>query len=135
MEVCPIMNRARTIAPTALLLAITAIWGWTFLIVKDAVASYPVSAFLALRFILAAALLAPFAFRGPWRSGLRLGLLLGLPLAAGYLFQTFGLKTTSAANAGLLTGLYVILTPIFNRLLYSVKIARVTVLCATIGLV
>jgi drug/metabolite transporter (DMT)-like permease len=128
------VKRIQVTLPTALLLAITAIWGWTFLIVKDAVAHYPVSAFLALRFILAATLLAPFAFKGGWRSGLRIGLILGIPLAAGYLFQTFGLKTTSAANAGLLTGLYVILTPIFDRILYSAPVARVTITCAIIGL-
>ena len=37
-------------------------------------------------------------------------------LAAGYLTQTFGLTLTSPGNAGLITGLFVVLTPLLNRL-------------------
>jgi drug/metabolite transporter (DMT)-like permease len=117
-----------------MLLGITAIWGWTFLIVKDAVSSYPVASFLALRFALATLALTPFAIRGfSWRA-FAIGALIGVPVGFGYLFQTFGLTATSAANAGLLTGLFVILTPILDRALYATPIARGTMVVAGAGL-
>src|SRR5438067_2395244 len=110
-----------------MLIGITVIWGWTFLIVKDAVNQYPVMPFLALRFALAAVLLAPLAMWGAYRRrtsppaitlsrkhSLGIGCLVGTVLAAGYVFQTYGLQTTTATNAGLLTGLFVILTPVFD---------------------
>jgi len=117
-----------------MLLGVTAIWGWTFLIVKDAVASYPVLAFLSLRFMLAVVLLAPFAVRGFSRKDLAAGLLIGIPVAFAYLFQTVGLTSTSAANAGLLTGLFVIFTPLLDAVLYRAAIARVTVAATVTGL-
>jgi len=116
-----------------MLLGITAIWGWTFLIVKDAVATYPVLNFLALRFVVATIVLAPFAFRRPTWKTLGVGAGIGLILGAGYLFQTAGLTRTSAANAGLLTGLFVILTPIFDRVFYGSRIAPVTVVAILAG--
>ena len=35
------------------LLLVTAVWGWTFVLVKDAISQYPTLPFLELRFILA----------------------------------------------------------------------------------
>lgn len=129
----PSASALRTLGLVAMLLAVTAVWGWTFLIVKDAVASYPVLAFLAWRFVLASILLAPFVVRGfSWRT-LGMGSSIGVVVAAGYLFQTAGLTETSAANAGLLTGLYVIFTPILEWALYRVQIARVTALAILCG--
>lgn len=129
------LARLKSLAPTAMLVGVTAIWGWTFLIVKDAVASYPVPAFLALRFVLATVLLAPFAWRGLSKKSIGIGLLIGMPVGAGYLFQTAGLTTTGAVDAGLLTGLFVILTPILDRLIYRAPLAKVTVGSALTGLV
>jgi drug/metabolite transporter (DMT)-like permease len=57
-----------------------------------------------------------------------------MPVGAGYLFQTAGLTTTGAADAGLLTGLYVILTPILDRVVYRAPLARVTIASALLGL-
>lgn len=129
------MSRLHAIALTALLLGVTAIWGWTFLIVKDAVATYPVVSFLALRFTFATILLAPFTVRGwTWKT-VATGGFIGVTLALGYLFQTLGLTSTSAAHAGLLTGLFVIFTPILNRLLYATRLASITVASATVGIV
>jgi drug/metabolite transporter (DMT)-like permease len=118
-----------------MLLGITVVWGWTFLIVKDAVAAYPVADFLALRFVLASILLAPLALPGLSRRSLVAGAIIGVPLACAYLFQTLGLVTTSAANAGLLTGLFVVFTPLFDRFLYRTPLASITIMSAIIGLV
>ena len=51
----------KTLLPAALLLVVVAVWGWTFVVVKDAIASFPVVPFLALRFGIGAAAMAPFA--------------------------------------------------------------------------
>ena len=44
---------------TLLLVAVTAVWGWTFVVVQEAIALYGVLPFLAARFVLAGAALAP----------------------------------------------------------------------------
>ena len=46
------LGRRQQLAADGLLLLVTAIWGSTFVMVKDAVATYPVFPFLALRFSL-----------------------------------------------------------------------------------
>jgi drug/metabolite transporter (DMT)-like permease len=99
-----------------LLLAVTAVWGWTFVLVKDAVSQYPTLPFLQLRFALALVVMALVVRRLPTRRELQVGAVIGAVLAAGYLTQTAGLTITSPGNAGLITGLFVILTPVINRL-------------------
>ena len=103
-----------------LLLAVTAVWGVTFVQVKDAVAIYPLFAFLAVRFAIAGATLAPVAagrLRGSWRAGSVLGLL----LAAGYGLQTAGLERTTVSATGFITGLYVVFTPVLAFALFRVR--------------
>src|SRR5918992_1410628 len=95
------------------LVAVTAVWGVTFVQVKDAVAIYPLFAFLAVRFAIACAtLVVPAAprVRTLGRAGLGAGLVLGLLLAAGYGLQTAGLERTTVSSTGFITGLYVVLT-------------------------
>jgi drug/metabolite transporter (DMT)-like permease len=96
---------------------VTAIWGWSFLLVKESVAVYPVFPFLAVRFTLAALLLAPLLLRrlgGGSPQAVRGGVLMGAALFSGYAFQTIGLLYTSAAHSGFITGLFVVLTPVFQ---------------------
>lgn len=107
-------RRPKLLAVLLLLLA-SAIWGSTFVVVKQAIAQTSVLDFLAWRFILAGMLLAvirPQALVRLGRRGWRQGILLGLALAAGYMTQTFGLKYTPAAVSGFLTGLQVVFTPV-----------------------
>jgi len=110
------------------LVAVTAVWGVTFVQVKDAVALYPLFAFLAVRFAIAALVLMPFAWR-PTRAlprrGWAAGVLLGLLLAAGYWLQTAGLERTTVSNAGFITGLYVVFTPLAAVALFRIRIARI----------
>jgi len=49
-----VSERRSQIVAEVLLVAVAAVWGWTFVMVKDAVALYPTLQFLALRFGLAA---------------------------------------------------------------------------------
>jgi len=107
------------------LIAVTAVWGVTFVQVKDAVAIYPLFAFLAVRFAIATGTLAlPAArrVRGLGRGGVAGGTFLGLLLAAGYVLQTAGLERTSVSSTGFITGMYVVLTPLIALLLYRTRI-------------
>jgi drug/metabolite transporter (DMT)-like permease len=111
---------------TTLLLLVTAVWGWTFTLVKDAVAEYGVVSFLAVRFVIGSLALAPWAAGRLTRRSVLLGGWIGLVLAAAYLFQTFGVHYTTATNCGLITGLFVILALLLNRALYGVRVRRLT---------
>jgi drug/metabolite transporter (DMT)-like permease len=108
----------------AALVAVTAVWGVTFVQVKDALELYPLFAFLAVRFAIATLTLAPFAaprLRGVgWTAGTTLGLLLAL----GYALQTAGLQRTTVSSTGFITGLYVVFTPLFAFALFRIRVGR-----------
>ena len=97
------------------MLAVTAVWGSTFVLVRDAVAQVPPFTFIAYRFLAAALLLAalrPRLAAGGQPGLVGAGAVAGLALFAGYGFQTVGLQYTTASNAGFITGLSVVLTPL-----------------------
>ena len=109
------------------LILVTVVWGVTFVQVKDAVAIYPLFAFLAVRYVIASAVLAPAAaprLRAMGREGLVAGAVLGALLALGSALQTAGLERTTVTNTGFITGLYVLLTPLFGLLLFRTRITR-----------
>jgi len=106
---------------------VTAVWGLTFVQVKDAVALYPLFAFLAVRFAIAALVLAAPAagrMRSLGRRGGTAGAALGLLLALGYALQTAGLERTTVSSAGFITGLYVVFTPLLALLLFRTRVGR-----------
>ena len=106
------------------LVAVTAIWGGTFLVVQDAVSRMPVMDFLAFRFALASLVmvaLRPRCLRAVSGRGFLQGVILGLVLGAGYIFQTYGLLYTSAAVSGFITGMFVVLTPVVGWVLLRKK--------------
>ena len=121
------------------LVVITAVWGYTFLIVQSAVGRMPVMDFMAWRFTAAAiAMLAlrPTCLRGITRTELLHGAILGIVLGLGYIAQTFGLLYASAAVSGFITGMFVVLTPVMAWILLRHKTDRHTwlvVALATIG--
>src|SRR5579884_3422948 len=100
-------------ADLALLLA-TALWGTSFVAVKRALADATPLAFLALRFGIAALLLAPATRFRPlpgareWRGGLLLGAL----VAAGFVTQTVGLVTTTPSRSAFIVAVSSILAPV-----------------------
>jgi len=114
------------------LLVVTAVWGVTFVQVKDALEVYPLFAFLAVRFAIASLTLAPLAAPRLRGAGWRPGALLGALLAVGYALQTAGLERTTVSSAGFITGLYVVFTPVFAYLLFRIRVARLVV--AGVGL-
>jgi len=100
---------------TLALVTVTAVWGWTFSVVKEAVARVDVVSFLFWRFLLATAVAGPWWASDMSPRVMRHGALAGLWLAAAYLLQTYGVALTSATNCGLITGMFVIFTPLIQR--------------------
>jgi drug/metabolite transporter (DMT)-like permease len=102
------------------------VWGLTFVMVQDAIELLPTMAFLAYRF-LPAALLVALVFWGSLRrlppAGWRAGVVMGVFLTAGYSFQTLGLEETSASNAGFITGLFVVLTPLMGAIFLRERVS------------
>jgi len=108
------------------------LFGSTFLVVQDAVERASVTAFLAARFLLAAAVLWPIARRRPSSvDEVRHGVLAGLSLLAGYLLQTEGLRHTTSATSAFITYLLVVLVP----LLHSVRTRRPPTGAVVVGVV
>jgi drug/metabolite transporter (DMT)-like permease len=131
---------SRSVTSLLLLVLVTAIWGVTFVQVQDAIAIYPLFAFLAVRFAISTVVLAPFAWRPVLvlpREGLLAGLGVGVLLAAAYAFQTAGLDRTTVASTGFITGLYVVFTPLIALWLFGTRVptpAWVGVGLAVVGL-
>jgi drug/metabolite transporter (DMT)-like permease len=97
-----------------LLVAATAIWGVSFVIVKEALASASPLTFLAVRFATAAVVLAPFTdLRTRFsRAELRAGGLLTLLLASGFAAQAVGLQYTTPARSAFIVALSSVLAPV-----------------------
>jgi drug/metabolite transporter (DMT)-like permease len=99
----------------AALIGASFLFGATFVVVKSALDTMEPLSFLTWRFGIAAALLAILAVprgRQLWRDGA----LTGLALFSGYALQTAGLQYTTASNSALITGLYVVFTPLIVAL-------------------
>src|SRR5256886_6902239 len=140
MSLAQAFGENRAVPALVALIFVTAVWGVTFVQVKDAVAIYPLFAFLAVRFAIATGTLAvPAArrVRDLGRSGVAGGAFLGLLLAGGDALQTAGLERTTVSSTGFITGMYVVLTPLIALLLYRARIGLAAwggVLVATAGL-
>ena len=125
---------------TLLLVAVTAVWGSTFFLIRDLVATVPSADFLAVRFAIAAVAMA-VVFRRQLRALTRrqvgIGVVLGVLYGFAQLLQTVGLEHTDASVSGFVTGTYVVLTPIFAAVLFRDRLPWTTwvaVLLATAGL-
>jgi drug/metabolite transporter (DMT)-like permease len=127
------------VAALALIL-VTAVWGVTFVQVKDAVELYPLFAFMAVRFMIASGTLLVPALapvRRLDRRGLAAGILLGSLLGAGFALQTAGLQRTTVSSTGFITGLYVVFTPLLAMVLFRHRIGPAVwagVVLAVVGL-
>jgi len=127
------------LAPWALL-TVSAAWGLSFVVMKDAIQRQSVNNFLFTRFSLAVIvmiLIRPQTIKLFNKDLLQRGGLAGIFLGLGYIAQTLGLERTGAAITGFITGLYVVLTPLIASLFLKEKITKFTWLCiavATLGL-
>ena len=97
-------------------LAVTAlIWGSTFVVVKDALADVSVFVYLAVRFAMAAVVMALVFWRSVRsldKAAIWAGAQIGFFMFAGYAFQTTGLQFTSPSKAAFITGSSVVIVPI-----------------------
>ena len=125
---------------TILLIAVTAVWGGTFVVVSDIVTHMDVSDFLFWRFLMATTLLFVLRPRAVFKlsSQERLrGVLIGVVLGFGYVFQTVGLQHTSPTVSGFVTGMFIVFTPLLAGPLMKEPVGRAAwfgVALATAGL-
>lgn len=132
-------QRLIKLAPWALL-GVAATWGMAFVVMKDPIAKQNVNSFLFTRFavaVIAMIALKPSVLQKITPEIIRKGLLAGLFLGTGYIFQTLGLAIAGAAITGFITGLYVVATPVIAWIVLRQKIDSYTwgcVITATFGL-
>ena len=128
-------SAAQSRLATLLLVALTAVWGSTFFLIRDLVEVIPPVDFLALRFSLSAVIMLLLFWR-PVRALNRRQLVVGVGLGALYglaqILQTQGLATTPASVSGFITGTYVVLTPVFTSVLLRERVPGST--WAAVGL-
>jgi drug/metabolite transporter (DMT)-like permease len=125
---------------TLLLVAVTAVWGSTFFLIRDLVEHVPSADFLAVRFAIAAVVMAVVFHRQTLaltRREVLIGVVLGVLYGVAQLLQTVGLEHTDASVSGFVTGTYVVLTPVLGAVLLRDRLPGSTwlaVALATAGL-
>jgi drug/metabolite transporter (DMT)-like permease len=103
------------------LVSVTIFWGTTFILSKNVLEEISLASYLAVRLVLAAVFMSIYALphRRKYNSGvLKHGIILGFLLFSSYVFQMGGIRYTSASNAGFITGLNVVLVPLFSVLFF-----------------
>lgn len=125
------------LAETGLVL-VSLIWGVTFVVVKKTMGAMDPFVFNFLRFTMAGVLVfawilvfQPGFLKQLNRTMIWHGLFLGLWQFSGYGFLTCGLVHTSPTNAGFITGLNVIMVPVFSVLFIKQKIDQ----CLALGVI
>jgi drug/metabolite transporter (DMT)-like permease len=102
------------------------IWGATFVVVQDALADASVIVYIAVRFGLAAVVMAVLYWRSLRELTLKTisaGTQIGVFMFCGYLFQVAGLRFTTASKAAFVTGSSVVFVPILISLLTRRRVA------------
>ena len=129
---------SRSLKAHLLLVLTTAVWGATFVQIKDALSDVSPLLFNAVRMGLAgAALVVVFHrhLRSLTRGSILMGGLVGAFLWAGYEFQTTGLRLTTPSKSAFLTGFSVILVPVFLALGWRRHVNRWVILGVMTALV
>ncbi len=96
------------------LIFVAFVWGSTFPIIKLSLKFIDPMSFLVFRFAIASAVMLPFVFKKINRRDAIYGSFVGIPLFLGYATQTIGLNYTSPSMSGIITGIYIVLTPILS---------------------
>jgi drug/metabolite transporter (DMT)-like permease len=103
------------------------IWGATFVVVKSGLNHASPFLFLAVRFTIAAMLMAVFRPKATsriQRDEVFAGMRLAFFMFAGYCFQTAGLQYTTAANSGFVTGSSVVLVPLLLGVFWGRRLTK-----------
>lgn len=120
------------------LLAVTAVWGSTFFLIKDVLDRIPVVDFLGVRFAIAAVVLFVFAPRAVSRLSpqiRRRSIYAGVIYGLAQIMQTAGLAHTDASISGFITGMYVVATPVLAALIFGQRVPWVVWLAVTLATV
>lgn len=128
----------RKLVYMGLLLLVTFFWGVTFPVVQLALNYIGPGPFLALRFLAATVMMAFLLKRGKGLfsfENIKHGFLAGFLLFLGYYFQTVGLKYTTAAASGIITGAYVVFLPIISYLYLKTKVSRMDISASGIAFI
>lgn len=123
-------------AIAGLLLTVAAMWGISFVAMKNTLTRTDVNSFLAARFILAALILIaikPQALRRINRTFFVKGVIIGILLSSGYIFQTFGLTKTTVAKTGFITGLYAVFVPLIAAGLLRRRVTKLQWFAVTLA--
>ena len=109
----------RKLPPEAVLVFITMIWGFTFLVIKLGLAHGGALALVGLRVAIGAVMLVVIN-RPSWPrlAEWRAGFLIGASLFAGYALQAQGLTTIASSRSAFFTALYVPLVPLLQLALF-----------------
>lgn len=105
------------------------IWGATFVVIKDALADISVAVYIAMRFALAASIMAVLYWRSLRKMTLATawaGVQIGVFMFGGYAFQIAGLKLTSPSKAAFITGSNVVIVPLLLAVFARRKVTRWT---------
>ena len=121
----------KVIAINALILA-ALLFGSTFIIVKNLLNELSPTTVVFLRYLIASILFLGFGGI-PSKEYMKPGILMGFFLWIGYITQTQGLLTTSTINSGIVTGFYIVLTPIFSKFINKSTIERKNYIGSTFG--
>jgi drug/metabolite transporter (DMT)-like permease len=150
-EKSPLLKHSR-ITADLILLGVAMIWGSAFVVQRIAAQEVGVLSFNGLRFLVGALVILPFVGSSAVRKrndvdlyastregmqGKSLGgiLLAGIVLTCGATFQQAGLQGTTAGNAGFITGLYVVLIPIFLAIFWNRKPSLVIWMAAFLSVI
>lgn len=118
----------------------TAVWGSTFILIKDLLDRIPVLDFLGVRFAIAAAvlfLLAPHTVGRLSPLVRKRSAYAGAIYGMAQILQTAGLLSTDASISGFITGMYIVATPVLAAVIFGQRIPAVVwfaVTLSTIGL-
>jgi drug/metabolite transporter (DMT)-like permease len=120
-----------------ILMLVTLVWGATFPVLKLATAQLSGLEVSALRFLIAAVFMLPFAIRAP-RQAWRDGGILGVIVLVSYVAQAYGLEHISSNRSAFLTSLNVLMVPLLGILLGArprwLVLVAASLACSGIGL-
>lgn len=125
------IKNKKTLAISSLVLS-AIFFGGTFIVVKNLLDDFSPINIVFLRYAVATIL---FLFSGgiPTKKTVKPGLLMGVFLWVGYVTQTQGLLTTSTINSGVVTGFYIVLTPIFSKIINKTSLSGKSYLFSLTG--
>lgn len=130
-------NNLKSLGGRLALLTAALIWGSSFIVMKDAVDDVPVFLLLAIRFTIAAVLLAVIFLPRLMKADRKLllhGGLCGVLLLTAYSVQTFGLMGTTPGKNAFLTAVYCVLVPFMGWAFFRKRPTRWNWLAAVLCL-